>query len=61
MYNSSAQNFYSKNGYFNRNIEMMKKIWIKTENDEKSKAFITLNLFKYKCITRSFKKIFSVL
>ena len=26
MYNSSAQNFYSKNGYFNRNIEMMKKI-----------------------------------
>lgn len=25
-YNSNAQNFYSKNGYFNRNIEMMKKI-----------------------------------
>lgn len=25
-YNESAENFYRKNGYFNRNIEMMKKL-----------------------------------
>ncbi len=26
-YNENAQNFYYKNGYFNRNIVIMKKIW----------------------------------